>query len=113
MHAFHTKRGIRACLGRGRHEDSQDYLRWYFVDPTVAAVFGSRFWRHTAQALIEGVRPGWQSRFVPLINLVDNFASGIAEREEFPSLTLSSKTFDPTVLIHHRSFPERNKPTAG
>jgi hypothetical protein len=43
MHAFHTKRGIRACLGRGHREGSRDYLRWYFVDTTVAADFASRF----------------------------------------------------------------------
>jgi hypothetical protein len=43
MHAFHAKRGIRACLGRSRREDSQDYLRWHFVDPTVAVDFASRF----------------------------------------------------------------------
>jgi D-galactarolactone isomerase len=32
MHAFHAERGISACLGRGRHEDGKDHLRWYFAD---------------------------------------------------------------------------------
>jgi hypothetical protein len=39
MHTFHAERGIEACLGRGRREDNQDYLRWYFADPTTAASF--------------------------------------------------------------------------
>ena len=43
MHAFHAERGISACLGRGRHEDSQDYLRWYFADAHTAASFAAEF----------------------------------------------------------------------
>ena len=43
MHAFHAERGIEACLGRGRREDNQDYLRWYFTDPTTAASFAIEF----------------------------------------------------------------------
>jgi hypothetical protein len=44
----HTpRRSGRRCRiadpGGGRREDSQDYLRWHFVDPTVAADFASRF----------------------------------------------------------------------
>jgi len=43
MHAFHAERGIDACLGRGRHEDNQDYLRWYFADAHTAASFAAEF----------------------------------------------------------------------
>jgi hypothetical protein len=43
MHTFHAERGIEACLGRGRREDNQDYLRWYFSDPTTAASFAIEF----------------------------------------------------------------------
>jgi hypothetical protein len=43
MHAFHTDRGIDACLGRGRREDNQDYLRWYFADAHTAASFAAEF----------------------------------------------------------------------
>jgi hypothetical protein len=43
MHTFHAERGIKACLGRGRREDNQDYLRWYFSDPTTAASFAVEF----------------------------------------------------------------------
>jgi len=43
MHTFHAERGIEACLGRGRREDNQDYLRWYFADPTTAASFAIEF----------------------------------------------------------------------
>ena len=31
MHAFHAGRRIKACLGRGRREDSRYYLRWYLL----------------------------------------------------------------------------------
>ena len=43
MHAFHAERGISACLGRGRHEDDQDYLRWYFADAHTAVSFAAEF----------------------------------------------------------------------
>jgi hypothetical protein len=43
MHTFHAERGIKACLGRGRRKDSQDYLRWYFADATIAASFAVEF----------------------------------------------------------------------
>jgi hypothetical protein len=43
MHAFHSKRGITACLGRGRRENSRNYLRWYFAAPKTAADFASKF----------------------------------------------------------------------
>jgi hypothetical protein len=43
MHAFHTDRGIDACLGCGRREDNQDYLRWYFADAHTAASFAAEF----------------------------------------------------------------------
>jgi hypothetical protein len=43
MHYFHEARGIKACLGRGRREDSRDYLRWYFTHPTTAAAFAAEF----------------------------------------------------------------------
>jgi len=42
MHAFHSDREIKACLGRGRR-DNKDYLRWYFADPTTAASFAVEF----------------------------------------------------------------------
>jgi hypothetical protein len=43
MHAFHAERDISACLGRGRHEDGQDYLRWYFADARTAVSFAAEF----------------------------------------------------------------------
>jgi hypothetical protein len=43
MHAFHADRKISACLGRGRHEDNQDYLRWYFADARTAMSFAAEF----------------------------------------------------------------------
>jgi hypothetical protein len=43
MHVFHTERDIKASLGRGRREDNQDYLRWYFADATIAASFAIEF----------------------------------------------------------------------
>jgi len=43
MHDFHDVCGIKACLGRGRREDSQDYLRWYFVDAKTAMAFADKF----------------------------------------------------------------------
>ena len=43
MLAFHTERGIDPCLGRGRREDSQDYLRWYFADAHTAVSFAAEF----------------------------------------------------------------------
>ena len=43
MHAFHAERDIKACLGRGRRNDSQEYLRWYFADPAMAASFAVEF----------------------------------------------------------------------
>jgi hypothetical protein len=43
MHYFHEARGIKACLGRGRHEENLDYLRWYFTSPKMAAAFAAEF----------------------------------------------------------------------
>ena len=43
MHAFHAERGISACLGRGRHEDGKDHLRWYFADARTAVSFAAEF----------------------------------------------------------------------
>lgn len=43
MHAFHTERGISACLGRGRREEGRDYLRWYFADAHTAIAFAAEF----------------------------------------------------------------------
>ena len=43
MHYFHTARGIKACLGRGRREENLDYLRWYFTSPTTANAFAAEF----------------------------------------------------------------------
>ena len=43
MHYFHGARGIKACLGRGRHEENLDYLRWYFTSPKMAADFAAEF----------------------------------------------------------------------
>ncbi len=43
MHAFHAERGILACLGRGRHEDGKDHLRWYFADARTAVSFAAEF----------------------------------------------------------------------
>ena len=43
MHDFHSVCGIKPCLGRGRREDDQDHLRWYFADPKTAAMFAEKF----------------------------------------------------------------------
>jgi hypothetical protein len=43
MHYFHEARGIKACLGTGRHEKNLDYLRWYFTSPKMAADFAAEF----------------------------------------------------------------------
>jgi hypothetical protein len=43
MHAFHTERGISPCLGRGRHQDGKDYLRWYFAEARTAVSFAVEF----------------------------------------------------------------------
>jgi hypothetical protein len=43
MHGFHTARGIKACLGRGRREESRDYLRWYFTHAATAEAFAAEF----------------------------------------------------------------------
>jgi hypothetical protein len=43
MHDFHAVCGIKACLGRGRHEDGQDHLRWYFAEAKTAAAFAAKF----------------------------------------------------------------------
>jgi hypothetical protein len=43
MHQFHTSKNIKACLGRGRHEGGQDYLRWYFTNSKIAATFAAEF----------------------------------------------------------------------
>jgi hypothetical protein len=42
MHAFHSARHFKACLGRGRRE-GRDHLRWYFSDSTMAADFAAKF----------------------------------------------------------------------
>lgn len=43
MHDFHVRRNIQSHHGRGRHEEGQDFIRWCFSDPTVAAVFAAEF----------------------------------------------------------------------
>jgi hypothetical protein len=43
MHAFHTERDIKACLGRGRRIDNRDNIRWYFADATIATSFAAKF----------------------------------------------------------------------
>jgi hypothetical protein len=43
MHDFHSVCGIKPCLGRGRRDDTQDYLRWYFSEPKTAAAFAEKF----------------------------------------------------------------------
>jgi len=43
MHGFHAICGIKACLGRGRREDNQDHLRWYFADLKTATAFAEKF----------------------------------------------------------------------
>ena len=43
MHGFHAARGIKACLGRGRREESRDYLRWYFTHAATAEAFAVEF----------------------------------------------------------------------
>jgi hypothetical protein len=43
MHYFHEARGIKAYLGRERHEENLDYLRWYFTSPKMAAAFAAEF----------------------------------------------------------------------
>lgn len=43
MYEWHRSRGIEVRRGRGRREDSADYVRWCFVDPNTAAAFAAEF----------------------------------------------------------------------
>jgi hypothetical protein len=43
MYEWHRKRGIEVRRGRGRHEDEEDYVRWCFADPNIAAAFSAEF----------------------------------------------------------------------
>lgn len=43
MHSFHAARRIKACLGRGRREESRDCLRWYFTRASTAEAFAAKF----------------------------------------------------------------------
>jgi hypothetical protein len=43
MHDFHAAFGMKACLGRGRRQDDQDHLRWFFADHKIAAAFAAAF----------------------------------------------------------------------
>lgn len=43
MHDFHKQRGVTACLGRGRRDDSRDCLRWYFANHAMAVSFKVEF----------------------------------------------------------------------
>ena len=43
MHDFHNVCGIKPCLGRGRRDENQDHLRWYFFDRKTAAAFAEKF----------------------------------------------------------------------
>ena len=37
MYEFHTRRGIRARRGQGRHDADGNVVRWCFADPAIAA----------------------------------------------------------------------------
>jgi hypothetical protein len=41
-----------------------------------------------------------------LVTLVNDFASSVATRKEFPSLSLSFKMFDPPILVDDTPAPE-------
>ena len=46
MHAWHTKRGIRALrLTRRSDENNRDYIRWCFAHAETAAAFAKEFVR--------------------------------------------------------------------
>jgi len=43
MYEFHKRYGIHAKLGRDRHEDGREYIRWRFADPARAKDFANAF----------------------------------------------------------------------
>ena len=43
MYEFHTRRGIRARRGQGRHDADGNVVRWCFADPAVAEEFAKEF----------------------------------------------------------------------
>jgi hypothetical protein len=43
MHEWHRKRGIKAHQGRGQREEGQNFIRWCFISPKMAADFAAEF----------------------------------------------------------------------
>jgi hypothetical protein len=43
MYEFHRRYGIQAKLGRDRHDDGRDYIRWRFADAEIAKSFAAVF----------------------------------------------------------------------
>ena len=43
MYDFHTRRGIRAQRGHGRHDPDGSVVRWCFADSAIAAAFAKEF----------------------------------------------------------------------
>ena len=43
MHEWHRERGIEAHQGRGQREEGQNFIRWCFTSPKMAADFAAEF----------------------------------------------------------------------
>lgn len=43
MYDWHREHGIEDRRGSGRREDTRDFVRWCFADPTMAADFAAAF----------------------------------------------------------------------
>jgi len=43
MYDFHTQHGIKAHRGKARYDAKGSLIRWYFADPSLAALFAGKF----------------------------------------------------------------------
>lgn len=43
MHEWYRSRGIEPRQGRGQREEGQNFIRWCFADPKMAANFAAQF----------------------------------------------------------------------
>jgi len=43
MHDFHTRHGVKAQRGHGRHDANGAIIRWCFADPAIAKSFATMF----------------------------------------------------------------------
>jgi len=43
MYDFHTRHGVKAQRGHGRHDANGTIIRWCFADPAIAKSFATMF----------------------------------------------------------------------